>query len=148
VVGLSCHGTFGRARTREGEQAPRADLAGGLRPEDSTSAYYHTTAGQDVFLGSLRVVAVILLTYMSGQAKSADFIVSSIAGIALLGVVFFPTDRGVDLRQADPRLYDAATGARIGAPAQLPKENDQVTVPPQIDSDGRLILARGCPGRG
>jgi outer membrane protein assembly factor BamB len=45
-------------------------------------------------------------------------------------------------------LYDAATGARIGAPAQLPQENDQVTVAPQIDADGRLILARGCPGRG
>jgi outer membrane protein assembly factor BamB len=45
-------------------------------------------------------------------------------------------------------LYDAATGARIGAPAQLPVEPDQVTVPPQIDADGRLILARGCPGRG
>jgi outer membrane protein assembly factor BamB len=44
-------------------------------------------------------------------------------------------------------LYDAA-GARIGAPAQLPMEPDQVTVPPQIDADGRLILARGCPGRG
>jgi outer membrane protein assembly factor BamB len=45
-------------------------------------------------------------------------------------------------------LYDAATGAHIGAPAQLPAEPDQVTVPPQIDADGRLILARGCPGRG
>ena len=76
----------------------------GLRPEDSISAYYHTTAGQDVFVGSLCVVAVMLLTYMSGQAKSADFIVSIIAGIALLGVVFFPTNRGEDLRHADPRL--------------------------------------------
>ena len=76
----------------------------GLRPEDSISAYYHTTAGQDVLVGSLCVVAVMLLTYMSGQAKSADFIVSGIAGIALLGVVFFPTNRGEDLRQADPRL--------------------------------------------
>ena len=55
-------------------------------------------------VGSLCVVAVMLLTYMSGQAKSADFIVSIIAGIALLGVVFFPTNRGEDLRHADPRL--------------------------------------------
>jgi hypothetical protein len=76
----------------------------GLRPEDSISAYYHTTAGQDVLVGSLCVIAVMLLTYMSGQAKSADFIVSTIAGIALLGVVFFPTNRGADLRGADPRL--------------------------------------------
>ena len=45
-------------------------------------------------------------------------------------------------------VYDAATGARIGTPAQLPEEMDQVTVPMQIDPDGRLILARGCPGQG
>jgi hypothetical protein len=44
-------------------------------------------------------------------------------------------------------LYDGTTGAHIAAPAELPQEDDQVTVP-QIDADGRLILARGCPGRG
>jgi hypothetical protein len=49
-------------------------------------------------------VAVMLLTYMSGQPKSADFIVSTIAGAALLGVVFFPTKRGQDLLDIDPRL--------------------------------------------
>lgn len=51
----------------------------------------------------------MLLTYMSGQPKSPDFIVSTIGGIALLGVVFFPTDRGGNLRALDPRLCGPKT---------------------------------------
>jgi hypothetical protein len=61
-------------------------------------------------VGSLCVVAVMLLTYMSGQAKPADLI----AGIALLGVVFFPTNRGEDLRHADPETVRSAYRARTG----------------------------------
>jgi len=68
--------------------------------------------------------------------RAADVVVTRANGIVL------SEDNG------RPTLYDAATGARIGAPAQLPQEADQVTVPMQIDPDGRLILARGCPGRG
>lgn len=72
----------------------------GLRPEGSISAYYHTTAGQDIFVGGLCAVAIMLLTYMAGQVRSVDFIVSTVAGLALLGVVFFPTARGADLHPA------------------------------------------------
>jgi hypothetical protein len=65
----------------------------GLRPRGSLSAYYHTTAGQDLFVGGLFTVGIMLITYMSGQPKTADFIASTIAGGAMLGVVFFPTNR-------------------------------------------------------
>jgi hypothetical protein len=75
----------------------------GLRPQDSISAYYHTTAGEDLLVAGLSVVAVMLLTYMSGQPRSVDFVASTVTGAALLGVVFFPTQRGGDLRQVDPR---------------------------------------------
>ena len=66
------------------------------------------------------------------------------------GDVFVTRTNGIVLSDGNGRqtLYDAATGARIGTPAQLPQEVDQVTVPMQIDPDGRLILARGCPGQG
>lgn len=64
---------------------------------DSISAYYHSTATRDLFVGILCTIGVLLITYMSGQLRTLDYAFSTIAGIAVLGVVFFPTNRP-DLR--------------------------------------------------
>lgn len=60
----------------------------------SLSAYYHSPM-QDVFVGGLCAIAFLLITYMSGQPSTLDFRFSTVAGLALLVVVFFPTDRGL-----------------------------------------------------
>ena len=65
-------------------------LRGGVPLQGSLSAYYHTSM-QDLFVGDLSVVGVLLITYMSGDKGNPDFWVSLLAGIAVLGVVAFPT---------------------------------------------------------
>lgn len=67
-------------------------VAGSVTARDSISAYYHSPM-QDLFVAALSIIAFLLLTYMSGQVKTADFAISTLAGITLLGVVFFPTWR-------------------------------------------------------
>jgi len=67
-------------------------LKGAVQVRGSLSAYYHSPM-QDIFVGGLCVIGFLLATYMSGERKSWDFWVSLIAGIAVLGVVFFPTAR-------------------------------------------------------
>jgi hypothetical protein len=67
-------------------------LPGPVQVRESLSAYYHTSM-QDVFVGVLCVIGVLLATYMSGESRTWDFRVSLLAGIAVLGVVFFPTAR-------------------------------------------------------
>ena len=69
-----------------------AFLIGSVHFRGSLSAYYHT-AMQDVFVGGLCTIGLLLITYMAGEHKSPDFWASVIAGVALLGVVFFPTSR-------------------------------------------------------
>jgi len=76
-------------------------LSGGFHARGSLSAYYHTSV-QDIFVGGLCVIGFLLATYMAGEPRSWDFVASLIAGIAVLGVVFFPTSR---------------SGLPIGAPA-------------------------------
>ncbi|HEY5984769.1 MAG TPA: hypothetical protein VIV12_00095 [Streptosporangiaceae bacterium] len=76
-------------------------LRGGVHVRGSLSAYYHT-AMQDIFVGGLCVIGFLLLTYMAGEPRSSEFFASLIAGLAVLGVVFFPTSR---------------TGLPVGAPA-------------------------------
>lgn len=63
----------------------------------SLSAYYHSPM-QDFFVASLCVIAFLLMTYMAGHTRTRDFWFSLVAGVALLGVVFFPTwrDHGVE----------------------------------------------------
>jgi hypothetical protein len=51
---------------------------------------------QEAFVGGLCVIGFMLATYMGGEPKSWDFWVSLLAGIAVLGVVFFPTSRPPD----------------------------------------------------
>ncbi len=67
-------------------------LRGGVHVRGSLSAYYHSPM-QDIFVGGLCVIGFLLATYMAGEPKSWDFWASLIAGIAVLGVVFFPTAR-------------------------------------------------------
>jgi hypothetical protein len=67
-------------------------LKGGVHVRGSLSAYYHSPL-QDVFVGGLCVIGVLLATYMAGEWKSLDFWASLIGGVAVLGVVFFPTMR-------------------------------------------------------
>jgi cytochrome bd-type quinol oxidase subunit 2 len=67
-------------------------LRGSAAVRGSLSAYYHSSMG-DFFVGALCVVAFLLLMYMSGQKRTPDFVLSSIAGVALLGLVFLPARR-------------------------------------------------------
>jgi len=67
-------------------------LGGGFHVRGSISAYYHTSM-HDVFVGGLCVIGFLLATYMAGECKTWDFRASLIAGLAVLGVVFFPTSR-------------------------------------------------------
>jgi len=59
----------------------------------SISAYYHSP-GREVFVGFMSVVAFLLVMYMAGQKdRRREFILSTVAGLALLGVIIFPTQR-------------------------------------------------------
>ncbi len=70
-------------------------LHGGIHIRGSLSAYYHSSM-QDAFVGGLCVIGLVLATYMVGEWRSWDFWISLLAGIAVLGVVFFPTSRPPD----------------------------------------------------
>lgn len=76
-------------------------LRGGVHVRGSISAYYHTSM-QDIFVGGLCVIGFLLATYMAGELRTLDFWASLIAGVSVLGVVFFPTSR---------------SGLPVGAPA-------------------------------
>jgi len=67
-------------------------LRAGVHVRGSLSAYYHTSM-QDIFVGGLCVIGFLLATYMAGEPRTLDFLASLIAGVAVLGVVFFPTSR-------------------------------------------------------
>lgn len=67
-------------------------LKGGVHVRGSISAYYHTSM-RDIFVGGLCVIGFLLITYMSGLTRTWDFWLSLVAGVALILVVFFPTNR-------------------------------------------------------
>jgi hypothetical protein len=69
-----------------------AFLRGSVLVRGSLSAYYHSPM-QDVFVAGLCVIGFLLVTYMAGEYKTVDFWASLIAGVAVIGVVFFPTTR-------------------------------------------------------
>lgn len=75
-------------------------LKGSVHVRGSLSAYYHSSV-QDIFVGSLCVIGFLLITYMAGMPKTWDFWLSSLAGVAVLVVVFFPTWRP-DVPQGAP----------------------------------------------
>jgi hypothetical protein len=66
-------------------------LREGVHVRGSISAYYHTSM-RDVFVAGLFVTGFFLGTYMAGQSNK-DFWWSLVAGVAVIGVVFFPTQR-------------------------------------------------------
>lgn len=71
-------------------------LGGRASFRGSLSAYYHTSA-RDLYVGALCIAGVLLITYMAGQPSTWDFWLSSVAGLAVLGVAFLPTKRpGLD----------------------------------------------------
>jgi hypothetical protein len=67
-------------------------LRGGVHVRGSLSAYYHTSM-RDLFVAGLCVIGFFLATYLSGEPRTADFRLSLVAGLAVLGVAFFPTMR-------------------------------------------------------
>lgn len=67
-------------------------LKGGWRVRGSLSAYYHSGA-RDLFVGALCVTGFLLITYMAAQRRTWDYRLSSVAGVAALGVAFLPTTR-------------------------------------------------------
>lgn len=67
-------------------------LRGGVHVRGSLSAYYHSSM-RDLFVASLCVTGFLLITYMAGERNTRDFRYSLIAGMAVLGVVVFPTGR-------------------------------------------------------
>ncbi len=69
-----------------------AFLRGDATVRGSLSAYYFTPA-RDLFVGVLCTAGVLLVTYLAGQVRTWDFWLSSLAGVAALGVAFFPTER-------------------------------------------------------
>ncbi|NUO57359.1 MAG: hypothetical protein HOV71_00805 [Hamadaea sp.] len=69
-----------------------AYLRGSVHVRGSISAYYHSSM-RDLFVAGLSVVGFLLLTYMSAQPRTWDYWLSTVAGIAVVGVVFFPTRR-------------------------------------------------------
>jgi uncharacterized membrane protein len=67
-------------------------LRGDVEVRGSISAYYHTSM-RDLFVAGLSVIGFLLMTYMSAQTKTWDFWLSLVAGVAVVGVAFFPTRR-------------------------------------------------------
>ncbi|MCA2217410.1 DUF998 domain-containing protein [Jidongwangia harbinensis] len=67
-------------------------IDGGVQVRGSLSSYYHSTM-RDLFVAALSVTGFLLLTYMAGQRNTYDYWLSTVAGIAVLGVAFFPTTR-------------------------------------------------------
>jgi hypothetical protein len=67
-------------------------LKGGVHVRGSISAYYHSSM-RDTFIAGLCIIGFFLATYLSGEGKTLDFALSLVAGLAVLGVAFFPTTR-------------------------------------------------------
>jgi hypothetical protein len=105
-------------------------LKGGVHVRGSLSAYYHSPL-QDVFVGGLCVIGVLLATYMAGEWKTLDFWASLIGGVAVLGVVFFPTMR---------------SGLPKGAPlcGSLPQPASCSFVEQQLGEHTTAVIHAGC----
>ena len=65
-------------------------LRGGPTTRDSLSDYYHSGA-RDLFVGALCVIGCLLLTYLAAQPRTWDYWLSTVAGVAVLGVASLPT---------------------------------------------------------
>jgi hypothetical protein len=83
-------------------------LRGGPTTRGSLSAYYHSGA-RDLFVGALCITGCLLLTYLAAQPRTWDYWLSSLAGVAVLGVALLPTDRP-DLYPGPPTPLQARWG--------------------------------------
>jgi hypothetical protein len=84
----------------------------------SMSAYFHSGA-REVFVGALFVVGAFMLTYMAARPRTWDHVLSSVGGLAAIGVAVFPTAReGVYVSDAscesEPLPQCAAVQERLG----------------------------------
>lgn len=80
-----------------------------VNARDSLSSYYHSPM-RDWWVASLAVIGVLLIAYMLGTWNK-ESVWSTIAGFALLGVAFLPTERphlpkGAPLCEATPKPVD------------------------------------------
>jgi hypothetical protein len=105
-------------------------LKGGVHVRGSLSAYYHSPL-QDIFVSGLCVIGMLLATYMAGEWRTLDFWASLIAGIAVLGVVFFPTTR---------------SGLPTGAPAcgSIPQPPGCSFVEQQLGEHTTAVIHAAC----
>lgn len=67
-------------------------IGGEAELRGSLSAYYHSPA-RDLFVGTLFVVGVLLMTYLAAQRDTWDFWLSLVAGVSALAVALLPTPR-------------------------------------------------------
>jgi hypothetical protein len=100
-------------------------LEGTVQVRGSLSAYYHTPM-RDFFVGILCVTGVLLVTYLAGQ-RTPSYWVSTVAGLAVLGVAFFPTQRP-----------DLPPGAVLCGPNSLPTPADCTAVQQRL---GETLVA-------
>ena len=119
-----------------------AFVRGPVWVRDSLSAYYHTPM-QDVFVGGLSVVAFLLLAYLAAQPWTWDFWLSSLAGVALLVVVFFPIGRS-GLPPGAPRCGSAPEPAGCSPTEQLFGEQPVASVHIAASAVFILSLAALC----
>jgi hypothetical protein len=105
-------------------------LKGSVHVRGSLSEYYHTSM-QDVFVGGLCIVGFLLITYMAGELGTWDFWASLIGGLAVLGVVYFPTTR---------------TGLKPGAPpcGSLPKPPGCSPIEQALGEHKTAVIHAGC----
>jgi len=88
-------------------------LGGDPVPQDSLSAYYYAGV-RELFVGLLTAIAVFLFTYRVAE-RSWDNNLTLLAGLAVLGVVIFPTGRPDHVEKAGTGLtaLQAELGERL-----------------------------------
>jgi hypothetical protein len=90
-----------------------AFVDGPVKLRGSVSSYYHSPM-RDEFVGCLCVIGVLLIMHMAGN-RNAEFKVSALAGLAVVGLAMFPTNRP-DLPKGAPRCGSASPAPPDCAP--------------------------------
>lgn len=90
---------------------------GGVEP--SLSDYYHTVE-RDIFVGTLTAISLFLLTYPGHGLRAGEWLsddrLSSLAGLAGLGVAFFPNENpaGQGVLASPAQVFFGPHAAAIG----------------------------------
>ncbi len=86
------------------------------RVEPAISDYYHTLL-RDVFVGIMSAIGLFLICYKGyqreGDDRVSDDFVTTIAGVAALGVALFPNQGQVPQTEALPQLLFGAYGSTV-----------------------------------